>query len=159
MTTVHVIDQGRELLRKQEWSAAFSKLTAPDVSPLLGPADLEGVAKAAYLLGNESDGSEFYRRAHEEFLNLEQVQDAARCAFWLGFMSLINGKLAIGTGWLSRAERLLASQPDCCEKGYASETRGETAGTRSVSSATLMGIGRDAARVVKEIANRQLRAP
>ena len=70
------------------------------------------------VLGNETDGSEFYRRAHEEFLNLDQVQDAARCAFWLGFMSLINGELAVGTGWLSRAERLLASQPDCCEKGY-----------------------------------------
>jgi len=59
MTTVHVIDQGRELLRRQEWGAAFSKLTAP--------VDLEGVAKAAYLLGTETEGSEFYRRAHEEF--------------------------------------------------------------------------------------------
>jgi DNA-binding CsgD family transcriptional regulator len=114
----HAINQGRELLREQEWSAAFSKLTAPDVAPFLGPVDLEGVAKAAYLLGNETDGSEFYRRAHEEFLNTGLVQDAARCAFWLGFMSLINGELAMATGWLSRAERLLASQPDCCEKGY-----------------------------------------
>lgn len=118
MTTVHVIDQGRELLRKQEWGAAFSKLTAPDVAPFLGPVELEGVAKAAYLLGNETDGSELYRRAHEEFLNLDQIQNAARCAFWLGFMSLINGEVAVGTGWLSRAERLLASEPDCCEKGY-----------------------------------------
>jgi len=80
--------------------------------------DLEDVAKAAYLLGNESEGSEFYRRAQEEFLNLGQIQDAARCAFWLGFMSLINRELAVGTGWLSRAERMLAGQPDCCEKGY-----------------------------------------
>jgi DNA-binding CsgD family transcriptional regulator len=84
----------------------------------LGPADLEEDAKAAYLLGNETEGSEFYRRAHEEFLSLGQIQDAARCAFWLGFMSLINGELAMATGWLSRAERMLASQPDCCEKGY-----------------------------------------
>ena len=118
MIAIQAIDQGRELLHKQEWGAAFSKLTAPDVTPLLDPVDLEELAKAAYLLGNETDGSEFYRRAHEEFLNLDQVQDAARCAFWLGFMSLINGELAVGTGWLSRAERLLSSQPDCCEKGY-----------------------------------------
>ena len=118
MTTAQAIEQGRELLREQEWGAAFSKLTAPDVAPLLGPVDLEGVAKVAYLLGNEAEGSEFYRRAHEEFLNLGQTQDAARCAFWLGFMSLINGELAMATGWLSRADRLLASEPDCCEKGY-----------------------------------------
>ena len=118
MTTTQAINQGRELLREQEWGAAFSTLTAPDVAPFLGPMDLEGVAKAAYLLGNESEGSEFYRRAHEEFLNMRQVRDAARCAFWVGFMSLINGELAIGTGWLSRADRLLASEPDCCEKGY-----------------------------------------
>jgi DNA-binding NarL/FixJ family response regulator len=118
MNADQAINDGRELLREQEWSAAFSKLTAPDVAPFLGPIDLEGVAKAAYLLGNETDGSEFYRRAHEQFLNLGQAQDAARCAFWLGFMCLINGELAMATGWLSRAERLLASQPDCCEKGY-----------------------------------------
>ena len=68
------------------------KVTAPNVAPLLGPIDLEGVAKAAYLLGAESEGSEVYRRAHQEFLNLGQVQDAARCAFWVGFMSLINGR-------------------------------------------------------------------
>lgn len=49
------------------------------------PKDLEEFAKAEYLLGNESEGGEFYRRAHEEFMSLGQVQDAARCAFWLGF--------------------------------------------------------------------------
>ena len=87
-------------------------------SHAIDPTGLEEVAKAAYLLGNQSEGSEFYRRAHEEFLNLGQVQDAARCAFWLGFMSLINAELAMATGWLSRAERLLATEPDCCEKGY-----------------------------------------
>jgi len=118
VTANQAIDLGRELLRNQEWVAAFSRLTAPDVAQFLEAVDLEGLAQAAYLLGNETDGSEFYRRAHEEFLNRDQVQDAARCAFWLGFMSLINGELAIGTGWLSRAERLLASEPDCCEKGY-----------------------------------------
>lgn len=118
MTTNQAINQGRELLRGHEWGAAFSRLTAPDVAPFLGPVDLEEVAKAAYLLGNEGEGSEFYRRAHEEFMNLGQVQNAARCAFWLGFMSLINGEVAVGTGWLSRADRLLAGLPDCCEKGY-----------------------------------------
>ena len=118
MTANQAINQGRELLREHEWGAAFSRLTAPDVAPLLGPIDLEGVAKAAYLLGHEGEGSELYRRAHEEFLSLGQVQDAARCAFWLGFMSLINGEVAMGTGWLSRAERLLADEPDCCVKGY-----------------------------------------
>jgi len=84
----------------------------------LAPIDLEGAAKAAYLLGKESEGAELFSRAHEDFLNLGQVQDAARCAFWLGFMSLINGELARASGWLSRAERLLSDQPDCCEKGY-----------------------------------------
>ena len=116
MTPAQAIEQGRELLREQEWNAAFSKLTAPEVAPLLGPVDLEGVAKVAYLLGNEAEGSQFYRRAHEEFLKAGQTQAAARCAFWLGFMSLINGELAVATGWLSRADRLLAGEPDCCEK-------------------------------------------
>ena len=118
MTIGDALNQGRELLRKQKWAEAFAALTTPDLAAALRPTDLEGTAQAAYLLGKETEGAELLSRAHEQFLNLGQVQDAARCAFWVGFMSLINGELARASGWLSRAERLLASQPDCCEKGY-----------------------------------------
>lgn len=116
--TAQALIQGRELLRKQAWSAAFSWLSAADHEAPLEPADLEELSKVARLIGRETEGAELLGRAHQEFLSRGQVKDAARCAFWLGFMSLLNGELAQASGWLSRVDRLLADQPDCVEKGY-----------------------------------------
>ena len=44
---------------------------------------------------------------------------AARCAFWLGFTSLIQGETAQSGGWLARGQRLLDDgRHDCLERGY-----------------------------------------
>ena len=47
-----------------------------------------------------------------------ELQPAVRCAFWLGFTSLLNGDFAKAGGWLSRAGRLLEGCPECVEHGY-----------------------------------------
>lgn len=112
------LDQGRESLRKQAWASAFSQLSAVDREQPLEPLDLVDLAQAANLIGKESEGAEILARAHQGFLSRGEIQPAARCAFWLGFMALINGEQAQAGGWLSRAGRLLEGQPDCVEKGY-----------------------------------------
>jgi hypothetical protein len=44
---------------------------------------------------------------------------AARCAFWLGFTTLIQGETAQSGGWLARGQRLLDDgRHDCVERGY-----------------------------------------
>jgi DNA-binding NarL/FixJ family response regulator len=83
-----------------------------------GPEDLEEMAKAAFLADKAKEGAELLSRAHLQYLKAGNVCSAARCAFWLGFTSLLNGENAKANGWLARAERLLADQPDCVEKGY-----------------------------------------
>src|SRR6185369_16871980 len=83
-----------------------------------GPEDLEEMAKAAFLADKAKEGAELLSRAHLQYLKAGHVCSAARCAFWLGFTSLLNGENAKANGWLARAERLLADQPDCVEKGY-----------------------------------------
>lgn len=112
------LDQGRKSLRKQAWASAFSQLSAVDREQPLEPLDLVDLAQAANLIGKESEGAEILARAHQGFLSRGEIQPAARCAFWLGFMALINGEQAQAGGWLSRAGRLLEGQPDCVEKGY-----------------------------------------
>lgn len=112
------LDEGREALRNQSWGRAFSSLTAADHETPLEPADLEGLAQAAYLIGKEDKCAELLARAHRGFLSGGETQRAARCAFWLGFFSLLSGEQAQASGWFSRADRLLDGQPDCAEKGY-----------------------------------------
>jgi DNA-binding CsgD family transcriptional regulator len=118
MTRAQVLERGRKSVRKQAWAAAFQHLSAADRDSPLEPADLEELAKAAHLTGKESEGWDLLARAHQAFLSRGESQRAARCAFWLGFLLLLNGEPAQGSGWLARAERLLRGQHDCVEKGY-----------------------------------------
>jgi ATP/maltotriose-dependent transcriptional regulator MalT len=114
----HPLERGRKSLQQKAWGAAVIELTAADREATLDPMDLVELAQAALLIGKERDGIEILTRAHQAFLNCDQTQPAARCAFWLGFQALLNGDQAHANGWLSRAERLLDTQPDCVEKGY-----------------------------------------
>jgi ATP/maltotriose-dependent transcriptional regulator MalT len=112
------LESGRESFRKQAWAAAFSQLSAADRESPLSPECLVELAQAALLLGKEAEGADVLARAQQEFMNLGLNQPAARCAFWLGFTSMLNGEMARASGWLSRAGRLLDGCPDCAEKGY-----------------------------------------
>jgi DNA-binding CsgD family transcriptional regulator len=75
-------------------------------------------AQASLLVGKEREGLETLARAHQAFLSLGETRAAARCAFWLGFVALLGGDVAQANGWLSRAERLLAGDSECVERGY-----------------------------------------
>lgn len=82
------------------------------------PYHLVESAQAALLVGKEREGLEMLARAHQWFVSLSETRTAARCAFWLGFVALLGGDVAQANGWLSRAERLLAGDSECVERGY-----------------------------------------
>jgi DNA-binding CsgD family transcriptional regulator len=117
-TRAQAIEKGRESFRRHAWGAAFSQLLAADHEAPLVPEHLVELAQAALLIGREAEGADILARAHQAFLSRGDAQLAARCAFWLGFTSLLNGEVAKSGGWLSRASRLLDGDPDCVEKGY-----------------------------------------
>jgi DNA-binding CsgD family transcriptional regulator len=117
-TRVQALDRGRKSLQKHEWRAAFDHLSAADRESPLDPVDLVELSKAAHLIGRQVASQDILARAHQGFLSSGETHWAARSAFWLGFISLVSGEPAQASGWLSRAGRLLANQPDCVEKGY-----------------------------------------
>src|SRR5262249_47375888 len=80
--------------------------------------ELQELAKIAHLIGRETEGAGYLARAHQLFLNRNETRPAAWCAFWLGFTAFFRGEHAQASGWLSRADRLLAEEEDCVEKGY-----------------------------------------
>src|SRR5215468_166914 len=100
---------------------AFDRRPASDeLTPSHGPDPLQLVesAQASLLVGNEREGGELLARAHQSFLSRGDTRPAARCAFWLGFVALLGGNPAQANGWLARAERLLAEDSECVERGY-----------------------------------------
>ena len=113
-----MLEQGRAAFRKQAWASAFSQLSEADQETPLDPQHLVELAQAALLIGKEAEGAQFLARAHQAFLGRGDTQPAVRCAFWLGFTSLLNGETAKAGGWLSRAARLLDGHPECVENGY-----------------------------------------
>lgn len=117
MTTADRVDRGRESFRRQSWRAAYSELSAADQDDPLELEDLERLATAAYLLGG-TDDMDLLARAHQEALRRGNPARAAYLAFWLGFGHLDRGDLAQGSGWLTRASRVLEGQPESVEHGY-----------------------------------------
>src|SRR3954464_2820286 len=80
----HSLGQGREMLRRQAWSDAFSYLSTADREDALDPDDLVELAQTTQLIGKESESAELLARAHQGFLRRGDTQRAVRCAFGLG---------------------------------------------------------------------------
>jgi DNA-binding NarL/FixJ family response regulator len=119
MGMVDALDRGRESFRRQEWSDAYAQLSAADGSKPLELEDLEQFAVAAYLTGKDTDWTDAWARAHHECLRLGEPARGARCAFWLGLGLLLQGEMARGGGWISRAQRLVdEAGENCVEAGY-----------------------------------------
>lgn len=119
MTTVTVLELGRESFGRQAWEAAYSQLSAADRERPLEPEDLERLAGAAHLVGRDSDSADIWARAHHAFLEQGNAPRAARCTFWLCLPFLMKGELAQGGGWIARGRRLLDDGGhDGVERGY-----------------------------------------
>jgi DNA-binding CsgD family transcriptional regulator len=69
------------------------------------------------LIGHEREFHGFLERAYRVYVQDGDPCRAAHCAFWLGFTLLFRGEAAAASGWLARAQRLVAGQ-DCVEQGY-----------------------------------------
>jgi DNA-binding NarL/FixJ family response regulator len=58
-------------------------------------------------------------RAHNAYLDEDDVLAATRCAFYLGVNLAIRGELAHASGWFGRGQRLVERYgDDCAEQGY-----------------------------------------
>lgn len=133
--------RGRESFRTQRWADAHDALAAAGE---LEPEDLERLAVAAYLVGHDDESLAVWERAHREHLRRDAVAPAVRCAFWLVFLLLGGGHVERGSGWLGRAQRLLAER-DCVEQGYLAFVAGMTAIFAGDLSAARDGFDRAAA--------------
>ena len=114
-----LLDAARQAFRRNAWSSAYTALARAEQAVALTADDLERSAIAAHLIGQDSDRDERLSRAHHEYLGAGDVEGAARCAFWLGFLLSMSGERARGGGWLARAKRVLDDAAvDSVVRGY-----------------------------------------
>jgi DNA-binding CsgD family transcriptional regulator len=119
MVTADNLYRGRDAFRRRAWTDAYVFLAAADRDEPLAPDDLERLATAAYLIGQDAASTEIWARAHQEFLGRGARARAARCGFWLAVALMHRGERARAGGWISRARELLEHpRQECVEHGY-----------------------------------------
>lgn len=94
-----------------DWRAEYVALTAADRAQALTPDDLERLAVAAFLLGHDDEVADLRTRAFDAYLEAGRAEDAAECAFWLGFHLQNRGEAAQASGWASQVKRLIPDDP------------------------------------------------
>lgn len=106
---------GRTAYANRAWEDAFRALSK---AKGLSAEDTQRLAWAAALTSRDAECVDALERTHQLHLDANNPLAAARAAFWAGFRLMSLGETARGSGWLSRAARLLENQPDCAEHGY-----------------------------------------
>ena len=117
---VGALARGRDAFQREAWSDACTLLTQADREAPLDVEDLERLAAAAFLIGEDAASIDALTRAHHAFLERDEPISAARNAVRLAFGMFERPALqAQATGWLARARRLLDEcGADCPELGF-----------------------------------------
>jgi class 3 adenylate cyclase len=117
-TDVGSLEAGREAVDRHAWSEGYELLKESDTAGPIPPEDLERLAGAAWWMGQLDDCISARERAFAAYLDAADRRRAARLAMMLAKDHYAKGASSIGTGWVNRAERLLAEEPECVEQGY-----------------------------------------
>lgn len=94
-------------------------LTARALGPLSAD-DMSALAEATWWEGAIDESLSACEEAYRLYLHGEEPlhRPAAMLAMDIGLSWYLRGEEAMGSGWLSRAHRLLEDQPECVEQGY-----------------------------------------
>ncbi len=115
------VEQARAAYDERAWSRAV-ELYAD--AGQLGADDLERHAIALMMLGRMDDYFSAREAAYHQLLEAGDAAGATKVAFWIGAQRMVAGEVGLGSGWLARAERLVAEQPvEGVAIGYVSLAR------------------------------------
>lgn len=114
-----LLKHGRACARREAWRDAFEALSRARASAALGADDLEDLASAAYMLGQDDEYVVALEAAHQAHLDAGRPAEAARAGFWIGHSYMFRGQPSLAGGWFATCGRLLdALGAECVERGY-----------------------------------------
>lgn len=100
------VTSGHRARAARRWGdahAAFAR--ARDDGEQLDADDLVAFGDAAWWLGHTDESIELTVQAHDGLVREGRRDEAAMCALQAGFLLLLRGDLALGSGWIARAHR------------------------------------------------------
>jgi class 3 adenylate cyclase len=118
------LEPGREALARHAWPEAYELLARADAAAPLSPADLEGLAAAAWWTCRLDACIAARERAVAAHVAAGEPRRAALVAIALTKDYFAKQAMSIASAWATRAERLLADEPACVEHGHLERLRG-----------------------------------
>lgn len=113
-----VLALAREAYGRFQWGDAYRHYREVAEAEPLGAEDLAALADAAWWLGYTDESLSLSEEVYRHHLHGENVPRAARLAIEIGFLWLLRGQPTVGSGWVSRARRMLGDAPECAAHGY-----------------------------------------
>ncbi|GAA5123526.1 hypothetical protein GCM10025762_47240 [Haloechinothrix salitolerans] len=102
-----MLERGRAAYAHGRWADAFEDLAEADEQSRLVAEDLCALATVAFLVGHDTVALDAFQRAHHAFQEDGDVGHSVRCAYWLGYVLMLSGRMAEAMGWWMRGQRLL----------------------------------------------------
>ncbi len=94
-------------------------LTLERMTSSADASDCEKAAIRAFLLGADDECITHWETAQRAAVACGQPAEAARYAFWLGFLLMAGGQPARANGWFARSESLIEQAGvECRASGY-----------------------------------------
>jgi hypothetical protein len=76
------LDRGRQAFASGQWRSAYDTLSAADRHEALRAPDLDCLATAAYLIGQDAAAVDGWTRAFNEYLGAQEAPRAAASRAW-----------------------------------------------------------------------------
>jgi len=121
VTTSGELKRARASFARRSWGDARKRFAAADATTPLDLEDLEGLAIAAYLSGDDGESTLAWTRAHHEAIQRHDPRRAARNAVAIGAGLMFRGETAPAMGWFARGARgarVLEGCDDCPERAW-----------------------------------------
>lgn len=108
----HTLDTAHAAVERGDWRTAYDVLAAVRAEGT--PLPLEAVdelGRAAWWLGRTQESIRLSEEVHHQLLADGLLDRAAQSAAEVAIVAMLRGDGALGSGWLSRARRLLQDRP------------------------------------------------
>ena len=109
---IETLESGRDAFNRHAWTEAIEAFTAADRDDGLSPEDLELLSTAQWWSGHPDEATEGLERAFTGYSEAGRRPEAAWVAMTLAYEAFQRLAAPVGGGWLARAERLLADEPE-----------------------------------------------
>lgn len=112
------LQAARDAYAEFRWDVAYERFRDVASTEDLDTQDLAALADAAWWLGRTDESLALSDQVYRRCLQDQAFPLAARLAVEVGFLWMLRGESVIGSGWFSRAARLLDGVEECAAHGY-----------------------------------------